>query len=68
MLQREIQEALEKGVTGKIITSTYQNFTDIPSLETFMDWTKKYDNFQSKYNEFDKGTASKAVVDIIKNK
>lgn len=46
LLQREMEEALEKGVTGRIITSTYQNFTDIPSLETFMDWTKKYDSFQ----------------------
>ena len=46
LLQREIEEALERGVKGKIITSTYQNFTDIPSLELFLEWQKKYDNFE----------------------
>ena len=35
LFEREIEEALERGVKGKIITSTYQNFTDIASLRTF---------------------------------
>jgi len=46
LIERELEEALERGVKGEIITSTYQNFTDIASLRTFLDWTKKYDNFQ----------------------
>ena len=46
LLEREIEEALERGAEGRIITSTYQNFTDIESLRTFMAWVKKYDNFQ----------------------
>ena len=46
LIDREIEEALERGAKGKLITSTYQNFTDIPSLETFLEWTKKYENFE----------------------
>lgn len=46
LLQREIEEALERGVNGRIITSTYQNFTDIGSLEQFYNWQKEYDNFE----------------------
>ena len=46
LLQREIKEALERGVKGRIITSTYQNFTDIGSLEQFYAWQKEYDNFE----------------------
>lgn len=29
LIEREIEEALDRGVIGKIITSTYQKFTDI---------------------------------------
>ena len=36
LIKREIEEALERGVSGKIITSTYQNFTDIASFNTFI--------------------------------
>lgn len=46
LLERELEEALERGVSGKIITSTYQNFTDIGSLEKFNEWQKKYRNFE----------------------
>lgn len=45
LFEREIEEALERGAVGRIITSTYQNFTDISSLKTFNDWKKKYDKF-----------------------
>ncbi|MGM9858900.1 MAG: DUF3427 domain-containing protein [Bacilli bacterium] len=45
LLEKEIVNALERGVIGKIITSTYQNFTDIASLETFFEWMVKYPNF-----------------------
>lgn len=46
LIEREIEEALSNGVKGKIITSTYQNFTDIPSLDTFLKWMYKYPNFE----------------------
>lgn len=46
LFEREIEEALERGVKGKIITSTYQNFTDIASLKTFNEWQRKYSDFE----------------------
>lgn len=46
LIERYIEEALERGVKGRIITSTYQNFTDILSLETFLNWQKKFQNFE----------------------
>ena len=46
LLEREIEEALDRGAKGRIITSTYQNFTDIWSLEQFYTWQKEYDNFE----------------------
>ena len=46
LIQKEIENALKRGVKGKIITSTYQNFTDIPSLEQFLEWTRVYKNFE----------------------
>ena len=46
LFEREIEEALERGVKGRIITSTYQNFTDVASLKTFNTWQKKYNNFE----------------------
>ena len=46
LLEREIEEALDRGAKGKIITSTYQNFTDIGSLEQFYSWQKKFKNFE----------------------
>lgn len=46
LLSKEIEEALKRGVKGKIITSTYQNFTDIASLETFVTWMETYPNFE----------------------
>lgn len=46
LFQREIEKALERGAKGRIITSTYQNFTDIASLKEFLAWQNKYDNFE----------------------
>ncbi len=46
LIEKEIEESLKRGVKGKIITSTYQNFTDIESLNTFLNWMKKYPNFE----------------------
>jgi superfamily II DNA or RNA helicase len=41
-----IKEALERGVKGKLITSTYQNFTDTASLECFLNLSIQYDHFE----------------------
>lgn len=46
LLEREMKEALDRCVDGKIITSTYQNFTDINSLRTFLKWMEEYSNFE----------------------
>lgn len=46
LIERELVDALERGVEGRLITSTYQNFTDIPSLKTFLEWSRKYPNFK----------------------
>ena len=65
LLEREIEEALERGVSGKIITTTYQNFTDIASLNTFIKWMNKYPNFicHIDFNSFgDNGFHSKGYL------
>lgn len=45
LLEDAIICALERGVKGKIITSTYQNFTDVSSCYKFFEWMEKYPNF-----------------------
>ena len=46
LFTREMEEALERGVKGKIITSTYQNFTDIESIKSFFALQNRCENFQ----------------------
>lgn len=46
LFESNIEDALKRGATVKIITSTYQNFTDIASLETFYKWQLLYPNFE----------------------
>ena len=46
LLYKDIEAALERGASGKIITSTYQCFTDIDSLRSFMLLTEKYNSFE----------------------
>ncbi len=46
LLSKDIENALIRGVSGKLITSTYQNFTDARSLETFLNWMSLYKNFE----------------------
>ena len=36
MLSQDIKAAIERGVEGKLITTTYQNFTDVESLKFFL--------------------------------
>ncbi len=46
-----IEKALERGAKGRIITSTYQNFTDIASLEKFLEMQKQYSNFECRLED-----------------
>ncbi len=45
LLSKDIKAAVERGAKGRIITSTYQNFTDVESLNFFMSLTW-YPNFE----------------------
>ena len=45
LIASEIEAALARGVKGRILTSTYQNFTDVPSLRLFLSWIERYPNF-----------------------
>ncbi|WP_026661859.1 DUF3427 domain-containing protein [Butyrivibrio proteoclasticus] len=44
LLAPNIEAALKRGASGKVITSTYQNFTDVDSLMFFSDLAEKYPN------------------------
>lgn len=46
LLIKDIDAALARGASGKLITSTYQNFTDVESLKLFYILMEKYDNFE----------------------
>ncbi len=46
LLIKDIDAALARGASGKLITSTYQNFTDVESLKTFYILMEKYDSFK----------------------
>ena len=42
---KDIEAAVERGAVGRIITSTYQNFTDIESLKKFFNLQSQCANF-----------------------
>ena len=70
LIQKEIENALNRGVKGRIITSTYQNFTDIPSLRIFKKWMDTYPNFSCHldFNSFeDNGFHTKGYIFQTKN-
>lgn len=70
LIQKEIENALNRGVKGHIITSTYQNFTDIPSLRIFKKWMETYPNFSCHldFNSFeDNGFHTKGYIFQTKN-
>ena len=46
LLFKDIEAAIERGAKGRIITSTYQNFTDIESIKSFFALQCKHDNFE----------------------
>lgn len=46
LLANDIKSALERGAKGRLITSTYQNFTDVESLNYFIKLSLSFDNFE----------------------
>ena len=46
LLFKDIEAAVERGCKGRIITSTYQNFTDIESLKSFYALMGRCSDFQ----------------------
>lgn len=46
LLFKDIEAAVERGCKGRIITSTYQNFTDIESLKSFYALRGRCPNFE----------------------
>ena len=46
LLANDIKSAIERGAYGKLITSTYQNFTDVESLNFFLKLSFAFENFQ----------------------
>ncbi len=46
LIFKDIEAAVERGARGRIITSTYQNFTDIESLRSFFALQNRCDNFE----------------------
>lgn len=46
LLFKDIEAAMARGCKGRIITSTYQNFTDIESLKSFFSLMERYPNFE----------------------
>ncbi len=69
LIEDDLLFALKKGVEGYLITSTYQNFTDIPSLREFLRWSKEYPNFHVHldYECFSSGFHSKGYLFEKKN-
>lgn len=45
LLSKDIKAAVERGAKGKVITSTYQNFTDVESLNFFLSLSQ-FPNFE----------------------
>lgn len=46
LLLKDIEAALSRGAKGKLITSTYQNFTDVESLRSFLTLMEQHDSFE----------------------
>lgn len=45
LLANDIKSALERGAKGRLITSTYQNFTDVESLNFFFKLSLAFEDF-----------------------
>ena len=46
LLSNDIRAAIERGAKGKLITSTYQKFTDVESLRWFLNLATTFSNFE----------------------
>lgn len=46
LIIKDLTFALERGAKGKVITSTYQNFTDIETLKIFLNLQNEHEDFQ----------------------
>ena len=46
LLKNDIAAAIERGAKGKLITSTYQSFTDVESLKWLLNLSLQYQNFE----------------------
>ena len=46
LLAKDIVAAIERGATGRLVTSTYQNFTDVESLNFFLRQAELHKNFE----------------------
>jgi len=46
LMAKDIKAALARGVKGMLVTSTYQNFTDVESLQSFFAWSTAFENFE----------------------
>mgnify|MGYP003423538030 FL=1 len=46
LLKNDIAAAIDRGAKGKLITSTYQNFTDVESLKWLLNLSLRYENFE----------------------
>ena len=46
LLAEDVKSALERGARGRLITSTYQNFTDVESLNFFLKLSHSFENFK----------------------
>lgn len=58
-------------VPGPLVENTTDLIEEIKNLNTEdyeAKYGEKYDNFQAKYNEFDKGTASKSIIELIRDR
>lgn len=52
LLKSDIEAALGRGCRGRLITSTYQNFTDIESLRTFLRLSSDYPGFECRLDYY----------------
>jgi len=50
LILREIREALARGATGRMLTSAYMNFTDIPSLKELQKLKTEYPRFDARFD------------------
>lgn len=65
LILNDIKSALKRGAKGKLITSTYQNFTDASSLSEFFDLSLQFPNFECHldFNSFgDSGFHTKGFI------